>query len=30
MRFGFMGGGDFKNSRAVGGFGESVVFKAVF
>ena len=25
-----MGGGDFKNSRAVGGFGESVVFKGNF
>ena len=26
----FYGGGDFKNSRAVGGFGESVVFKGNF
>ena len=28
--FGFMGGGDFKNSRAVGFFGESGAFNAGF
>ena len=30
MRGGFMGGGDFKNSRAVGVFGKSGAFNAGF